>query len=294
MRARLLPFALGVALAATGAEAAAGAPPAARPDLAVTFLANNGFLIEAGGKRVLVDALVGDGLRGYPAPAGELRRKLELAQPPFDSVDLVLASHFHRDHFDPAAVAGYLRRVPHARFVSTAQAVGRLRERDDFAALAERLVGFAPAPGKRERLAIAGIDLQLFGLSHGDTENLGIVLELEGHRILHVGDADADAEELRRHELPAETLDVVLVPYWYFLSASGRDAVGREIGARQVIGMHVPAADAPADWFAPATSLEALYERLERDAPGVTLFRTPLERRTFPPAPRAEPPASRP
>ena len=51
--------------------------------LELTFLGNEGFLLRAGGKSVLIDAITGDSLTGYvPLPA-EPRAKLEAAQPPF-------------------------------------------------------------------------------------------------------------------------------------------------------------------------------------------------------------------
>jgi L-ascorbate metabolism protein UlaG (beta-lactamase superfamily) len=262
--------------------------------VAVTFLANEGFLLEGGGKRVLIDALQGDGLRGYPALTGERRRSLEHGEAPFDRIDLVLASHAHGDHFDPAAVAAFLRRVPGAGFVSTAQAVGRLREQEGFAALAPRVVGFKPQGATRERVEIAGIPVELFGLSHGDTENLGILVTLGGRKLLHVGDTDADAAELAGHRLAAEGIDVALVPYWYFLSEAGRSAVTEQIRARHVVAMHLPTADASPDWFAPAASLDELLGRLGRDAPTVTLFRQPLERKTFPERAPEPAPAPRP
>ena len=46
----------------------------------------------------------------------------------FAGVDLILASHFHGDHFDAASVARHLRANPEAVFLSTNQAVAELCE----------------------------------------------------------------------------------------------------------------------------------------------------------------------
>ncbi len=70
-------------------------------ELEITYVANEGFLLAGGGKKVLIDALFDGGIAGYPTIPDELRPSLEQARPPFDGVDLVLATHFHGDHFGP-------------------------------------------------------------------------------------------------------------------------------------------------------------------------------------------------
>ncbi|MFQ5351382.1 MAG: MBL fold metallo-hydrolase, partial [Thermoanaerobaculia bacterium] len=97
--------------------ATAGAGEA--PEVQVIYLANEGFLLEAGETKVLVDALFGEGLRGYPVVPAPIRAELEGARGRFAGVDLILASHFHGDHFDAAAVARHLRANPGAVFLST-------------------------------------------------------------------------------------------------------------------------------------------------------------------------------
>lgn len=177
------------------------------PAAEITYLANEGFLLAGGGEKVLVDALFGDGLAGYAVVPAELRSKLEAAQPPFDGVDLVLATHFHDDHFDPRAVGRFLAAAPQARFVSTPQAVERLRtEYDGFEGIAPRVRAVLPAEGDAERLESDGVALTVYNLHHGrgrPIENLGFLVEVGGARLLHVGDTMVDAEELAVLDLPA-------------------------------------------------------------------------------------------
>ena len=53
------------------------------------------------------------------------------------------------DHFNAEAVAKHLRNNPEARFVSTRQAVEKLRRVDDFDEFRDRVSGFWPAEGTR-------------------------------------------------------------------------------------------------------------------------------------------------
>src|ERR671910_609429 len=72
--------------------------------VSVTFLANEGVMLAADGKKVLIDALFLKYERSYAVPADSTLAALQRARPPFDSVDIVLVTHRHGDHFHPAPV----------------------------------------------------------------------------------------------------------------------------------------------------------------------------------------------
>ena len=65
--------------------------PTAATGVEITYLANEGFLLAAGEKKVLIDALF-PGITNYPAVPEPIRSRLERAETPFDGVDLVLAT----------------------------------------------------------------------------------------------------------------------------------------------------------------------------------------------------------
>ena len=124
-----------------------------RGGLQVTYIGNEGFLISGGGKKVLIDALYREGVRGYVVVPPERRKKTENAQPPFDNVDLILATHYHADHFDPGAVGTHLLNNPKGIFVSTNQAVDQLEmEFADFSKIKERVKAITPKEGERTKI----------------------------------------------------------------------------------------------------------------------------------------------
>src|SRR5262245_25828774 len=82
--------------------------PAAANSLEVTYLANEGFMIAGGGRKLLIDALFREGVEGYATITPATRELLEQARSPFDGVDAVFAAHFHDDHFDAEAVLAHL------------------------------------------------------------------------------------------------------------------------------------------------------------------------------------------
>jgi L-ascorbate metabolism protein UlaG (beta-lactamase superfamily) len=246
LRATILPAALALALVATGPTSADGAAAGPAAGAEITYLANEGFLLSGGGRAVLVDALFGDGLADYPRVPADLRSKLEAGEPPFDEVDVVLATHHHADHFDPRAVARFLRAVPTARFLSTPQAVERLREVSGGAwdGIAPRVRSVLPAAGEAEELTVAGVAVTVFNLHHGrdrrpPVQNLGFLLALGDRRILHVGDTEAGDADLAPLRFERREIDAALLPFWLLLDAEAVETVRRRVSPRLVVPMHL-------------------------------------------------------
>ena len=97
----------------------------ARSPLSVTFIANEGFMIECGGKKVLIDGLFGGkGAAGYQQPSDSIIGLMKMAEAPFDSIDLIAVTHYHGDHFDAGIAASYLRNSHGTILICTPQADG--------------------------------------------------------------------------------------------------------------------------------------------------------------------------
>lgn len=248
----------------------------------ITYLANEGFLLQVGETKVLIDALF-PGIRGYPEPSEELRRALSSGRSPFDGVDLVLATHFHGDHFGAREVSEYLRANPGAQFISTEQAVEALVK--EVGEVPENARSIYPKEGETLSVTIDGVELTLFNLHHGrdrrpPVQNLGFLVDLGGFKILHIGDTEVGIEEIRALELGKLGIDLALLPAWYLTEPRWRPAVA-EIGAGRIVAMHLASPDAPSSWFGSAGSRDGRV-RLIRDAyPEAWIPLAPLERQRF-------------
>jgi len=225
--------------------------PAAAQQLEITFLANEGFHLTAGNSSLLIDSLFGDGITGYTSVPRPVRDDLEAARPPFDSVDLILTSHFHRDHFNARVVADFLSTSPATWFVSTHQAVAAVRATPSAPSdLAPRTRGFWPNEGKEKQLRVGDVSLRIFHLDHGPgTENLGLLIEVCGLTVLHIGDTESGASGLIRAGLEGIKPDVALLPSWYLRSDELAEAVRTVIQPKSIIAMHMPSVDAPPNYF---------------------------------------------
>ncbi len=217
--------------------------PPQRAGVTLTFLANEGVMLSADGKKVLIDALFLKYERGYAVPADSTLAALQRARPPFDSVDVVLVTHRHGDHFHPAPVTAHLRANQRATLVSSRQVMDSLGGFAPARALpAERLMSRTMRPGTRRREVIAGITVELLGLPHGGhprVEHIGYIVELGGRRVLHVGDADLSEETLAPFRLDTARIDVALLPYWAVVGRKQRQAIERWVRPRQVVAFHV-------------------------------------------------------
>jgi L-ascorbate metabolism protein UlaG (beta-lactamase superfamily) len=219
--------------------------PVRQAGISITFLANEGVLLSSGDKQVLIDALFQKYGTGYAVPADSTRAALEGAKPPFDSVELILVTHRHGDHFHPASVVSHLLANPRATLLTSAQVIDSLRGRlpaDN--QLTPRLLARTTTPKARRREVVNGITVELLGLPHGGwrhrhVEHLGYIVELGGRRVLHVGDTDISEASFAPFRLDTARIDVALLPTWMVMSKEGQRAIERWIRPKQVVAIHV-------------------------------------------------------
>ncbi|MEQ1893930.1 MAG: MBL fold metallo-hydrolase [Planctomycetota bacterium] len=249
-------------------------PARAARTLELEYLANEGFLLRGGGRAVLIDAFVTEPYGNYAAVPAELFEQLVDGAEGYGKIELALASHVHKDHFQAEPAATFLAAHPETRFVAAPEVVTALEKALGAEATKERL--FARLPEARARLAERELGLELVRLPHSGgartaaVQNLGHVLTLGGVRVLHVGDAERESAELDAYDLEAMKLDLALVPYWWIDDAAGLARVRALTGARELVAMHVP-----------PDELAEVKERLAALDPHLLLLEKPGERRTL-------------
>jgi len=242
--------------------------------LDVTYIANAGFLICAAGKKVLIDApIVAAGI----APPPETIEAITGAREPFDNVDLILVTHQHSDHFDPASMIACLRSSPKTRLVAHTQAVDRMRSLDGFASVESRIHEIKLDPGAREQVSRDGITVDVLCLNHMQSQqvrNLAFAVELGGVRFLHMGDSVIDESESHLNSYPFEQAPIDIL----FLNRIDRSQATQQLIAEKIkpsliVAMHV----------SPAELVEESKEPKIRAAyPHAIIFKQSMERRVLP------------
>ena len=213
----------------------------------VTFINNAGFLITVGDKKILIDALY-DIYNQNTARMQEALQRAVNAKPPFDQIDLVIATHSHVDHFSADLVRDHLRNNQIAVFVSSPDAVRQIkRARDDFA---ERLIPVDLEPGESSHLSINGIELDCLYITHGDASilNIGLVITVDDYTFFHSGDMSTDSmmgdavslADLQGYRLPQKEIDLAFLPSYIFSVDEYVTLIEDGIQARYVSPMHYP------------------------------------------------------
>jgi L-ascorbate metabolism protein UlaG (beta-lactamase superfamily) len=223
------------------------------PTLELVYLANEGFLLRSGEHSLVIDAFVTEPYGNYAAVPSELFAALVDREPPFADLDLVLTSHVHPDHFQAEAAASFFAANPATPFLSSPQVVDELRKGRADSSAGEGFQALLPGEGERRSAPAGGIQVELLRLPHtggartAGVQNLGHLIDLGGVRVLHVGDADVEAQALATYELAKGAIDVALVPYWWLGDAQDLARVRERTGARHLVAVHVPPSEVAAE-----------------------------------------------
>ena len=250
--------------------------------VAVLPLGQSGFRFAAAGFVAYVDPYLSDSVAELEGP--HLRRLRPVVQAPgsIRDADLVMISHIHQDHCDPATLLPLSQASPQCRFLGPSEVLRRLR--DDLGIAPGRLL---QATGEWRSLhanfrvrAVPAAHPRLETDAEGHWRCVGFVFDMGGRRIYHSGDCSVDGRivDVLRELQP---IDVAFLPvnecnyYRARLGIIGNMSVreafglGTEIGAPVVVPMHY-------DMFAPnAVYPEEIRVVYENSRPGFQLLFEP-------------------
>lgn len=172
----------------------------------VTYVANTGFLIKTGDKKILMDGIFG----GFEAnwcdvPPRELTEKIIHGKAPFDNIDLVTVSHRHMDHFNVEMMMEFLTMNKNTHLACPEETVEKLKILEGYDKLESRIHSIPPGDGNSGSYNLKGIDVKGYNLDHGPyweidektgkkanrhggVQNTVFVLSAGGIKFLHSGD----------------------------------------------------------------------------------------------------------
>jgi L-ascorbate metabolism protein UlaG (beta-lactamase superfamily) len=249
-----------------------------QPSLDVTYIGNEGFLIQAGGKKVLVDALFDNDF--FLAPSQELLAQMIGGTGPFTDVDLLLVTHPHADHFNPRLTIEFLRHHARCKLVAHTQVVDLLRKEEGFAQIEGQIHEVKLESGAYEHVSLNGIHIDVLCLNHerdGDPEkeqmrNMAFIVELGGVRFLHLGDSFIYQSEAYLNNYPFERSPVdILFLNQYDRTHTTQKFIAEKIKPSQIVAMHIP----PAELTETTNQILAFY-------PHAIIFKESMERRLLP------------
>lgn len=260
----------------------------------ITYIANEGFLIQSGNKSILTDALFGENKLVFcDIPDSIQIKNMKEASGRFAHVDIVTASHHHVDHFHAPFVESHLLNNPSAQFISTQQAITKLTKTENYHIFKNRAISITPQMLSFVDTIINGIGLKVYRLEHGpyyiqdpetgiktnkhhDVQNLGFLFTLNGIKIFHGGDSGAAClADYEHFHLEKENIDIALVSRGFMWSteSSGIPILQKLINPGHIILMHIQN-DRNSKFRAVADSLQEIF-------PDVTVFNNKMDSRVF-------------
>ena len=216
-----------------------------KQQIRVTLISNAGVLLEFNGRKILIDGLYHSGVPYFGNAPSEMKQKIVQGAPPFDNIELLLFTHDHSDHFEAASTAEFMRNHKDACLVSTEDVIKKIPA-DLRQTGGQRLIKLNPGLGCTESIRVKGIDLEAISLKHTgrefeDVKNLGFVITSDGKTILHVGDAGQTKENYGPLNLARKNIDLLLVPFPYISTLTGRQVIEKYIRPETIGVIHLPA-----------------------------------------------------
>jgi L-ascorbate metabolism protein UlaG (beta-lactamase superfamily) len=259
-------------------SSARGAKSADDVPLDVIYIGNEGFLIARGDKKVLIDATHVNPW-GYPMTGDRVFSMMLESRPPFDGVDLSIASHAHADHTNSGMTVKLLQSVPGIAYLSSPIACDSVRTAagSGFDAIAKRVVSVDPEWKKVVKLRENGIGVEFFGVNHAPADQapyktLATTLDLGGIRLVHMADeiVDMNVEIYEAVDLARDGIDIAFADAMFLGDSTGCRIMRDLIKPEWIILMH-----------AGPSELDDAAVRFTPVHPNLLIFRDQLERRRF-------------
>lgn len=210
-------------------------------DTQVTYVGNSGFLITVGDRKVLIDGIFYGFSGTYKLPLN-VQDSLVNASPPFDDIDLILATHSHGDHFSAGMVQTHMQNDPKTVLISTSQVTNQME------GFGDRVITLDASAGNPVQKDINGIQVEAIYLSHGkvttgETEimNQGYIIKIDGVTLFHTGDIDArllTPGNLTGYDFPGKNIDIAFIQHFFLSDAAFQSLINGIFKSKYVVASH--------------------------------------------------------
>ena len=228
-------------------------------DCKITYVSNEGFLIESAGKKVLVDGLFNkiDG-DWCDSPSDSIVELMKNAQPPFDNIDIIAITHKHKDHFSEDIVVNHLLNNPAGQLVCPKQVEEILGINPNYDKIRDRIIAITPNLYANISITISDIPIRILRLEHShymevdsvsgnnvnrhrNVENLGYLFNVNNIKVFHCGDTNPLNEiEYSTFLLNEEEIDIAFVERLFFTKGKKSiEILNNYIQPKQIIVMHI-------------------------------------------------------
>ena len=213
----------------------------------VTYLGNEGLLVQRGDTKVLFDPFFHNGFNTYQLVPESIRKALFSGEPPYDNISAIFISHAHGDHFAADDVTHFLQLHPNTTLVAPQQAIDELQlENGPQSNIVAIELAYQEPPIYKK---IGALEFDAVRIPHAgwpqraDVANILFRVRIEGAlTVVHMGDADPNDEHFKPliAHWDKQATDAAFPPYWFFVGRAGPMILQDRINAKTNIGVHVP------------------------------------------------------
>ncbi|MCV9386762.1 MBL fold metallo-hydrolase [Reichenbachiella ulvae] len=241
----------------------------------VTYLGNEGMLIEYQGKKIIIDGLFDDISGRFDSPDYDVMDDIIAGRGEYKNVELALITHAHPDHFDAPSFARFMFNNKKAKMVATLQAIDSMKLNTDlYDSIANRIAVTRWTKGWQindtEDIGIKSAYTLHAGKAFTKVQNQMFLITIGDKKILHVADTQMDVDYFDDLRLIYEDIDLAIVPFWFLTNLFGAEIVDKHIEAKKVAGMHLPNKDN-----------EKTLEKINSFFPKATVFSEPGQKISF-------------
>lgn len=252
-------------------------PCSGQKKIDVTYIANSGFLIESSGKKIIIDALFNTGWDNYLTPTDSIVSVIINQQYPFNNSKLLLITHSHADHFNPAYVADYLMYNSENILIAPPGVINALLKHPDYKKLENQIVQLDKKNQEKNDTVIQGIRVRSFFLQHDlrpQIENVGYLIDIDELTVFHSGDYNgSEIVEFDKLQLQNEHIDLAFLNFYGFWNTKEeREFTEKYINPKKITLMHIP----PAEIENVKDSVEVIKDFIE-----ITVFESSMKKKSF-------------
>ncbi len=240
----------------------------------VTYIANDGVMIEFEDKKVVIDAINrASNLGGWVSPSNAALMAVENGDPPYDDIDIIMITHNHGDHYSTTAVQNYLSDHPNTKLI-----IPSVME-PSFSSFQSQIADFSV--NKFERINIVENDISIdvlhvehfdqFGNDFSGVESFAYIVNLDGKKFLHAGDIDYLDSQLDSFNLLQDSVTVAFIPtFGDLVSLPNRNALINNVNPENIVCLH----------FLTST-LSTTLNQVNFVYPNADVFTTPFQTREY-------------
>jgi L-ascorbate metabolism protein UlaG (beta-lactamase superfamily) len=232
----------------------------AQKNCEVTYISNEGFLLEVNGKKVLIDALFEKIKADWcDSPSDSILDLMTNSIHPFDSIDIVAITHKHIDHFNEGIVVQHMLSNPNATVICPNQVNAILATNPNYRKIENRIIPITPEPLADSNIVVSNVSIKVLRLEHSgsmkedpvsgemanmhqDVENLGYLFNINGAKIFHCGDTNPlNEQEYNTFQLNKEEIDIAFVERLFFTFYREKDLemINKFLNPDNIIVMHI-------------------------------------------------------